>query len=159
MRGRKPKPTWLKVVAGNPGHRALNDNEPQPVGELRDPPAWWKGDKFEVHREIWNDAIRDAPLGLLRALDQHTLIVYVQAAALHREASIRVSETGSLVKASTGYPMQNPALAIVNKQAAIMLKAAGEMGFTPSARSRVRLDNSTADHHAEFADLPDIAGC
>ncbi len=31
MRGRPPKPTALKLVAGNPGGRTLNDGEPEPV--------------------------------------------------------------------------------------------------------------------------------
>ena len=30
MRGRKPTPTTLKLLAGNPGRRPLNDAEPQP---------------------------------------------------------------------------------------------------------------------------------
>ena len=30
MRGRKPKPTALKVLEGNPGKRPLNKKEPQP---------------------------------------------------------------------------------------------------------------------------------
>jgi hypothetical protein len=30
MRGRKPKPTRLKLVAGNPGKRPLNPREPTP---------------------------------------------------------------------------------------------------------------------------------
>ncbi len=31
MAGRRPKPTHLKVVTGNPGKRKLNDKEPQPA--------------------------------------------------------------------------------------------------------------------------------
>lgn len=31
-RGRKPKPTHLKMLAGNPGKRPLNTNEPKPEG-------------------------------------------------------------------------------------------------------------------------------
>src|SRR5437899_2154383 len=31
MRGRPRKPTALKVLAGNPGHRALPKNEPRPA--------------------------------------------------------------------------------------------------------------------------------
>ena len=34
MRGRKPKPTALKLIAGNPGKRALNAHEPQPRTDL-----------------------------------------------------------------------------------------------------------------------------
>jgi hypothetical protein len=39
-------------------------------------------------------------------------------------------------------PLQSPYLAILNKQAQIMLKAAAELGFSPSSRSRVQV---TAD--------------
>ena len=30
QRGRKPKPTAVKVLEGNPGKRQLNEMEPQP---------------------------------------------------------------------------------------------------------------------------------
>lgn len=32
MAGRKPKPTQIKMVTGNPGKRRLNEREPQPEG-------------------------------------------------------------------------------------------------------------------------------
>jgi len=34
MRGRRPKPTRLKVLTGNPGKRALNLDEPRPDGAI-----------------------------------------------------------------------------------------------------------------------------
>ena len=34
QRGRKPKPTAVKVLEGNPGKRSLNTNEPKPVKKL-----------------------------------------------------------------------------------------------------------------------------
>jgi 2-succinyl-5-enolpyruvyl-6-hydroxy-3-cyclohexene-1-carboxylate synthase len=37
--------------------------------------------------------------------------------------------------------MQSPYLAIANKQAQIMTKAAIEMGFTPASRSRISIPN------------------
>lgn len=38
MAGRRPKPTHLKVVTGNPGKRKLNDKEPTPAKEIPGPP-------------------------------------------------------------------------------------------------------------------------
>ena len=38
MRGRKPKPTTLKLLAGNPGHRPLNGQEALAPSELPDCP-------------------------------------------------------------------------------------------------------------------------
>ena len=40
MRGRKPKPTQLKVLDGNPGRRPLNDREPQPPEGAPEPPEF-----------------------------------------------------------------------------------------------------------------------
>jgi hypothetical protein len=46
---------------------------------------------------------------------------------------------------NTGVPMQSPYLAIANKQAQIMTKAATETGFTPESRSRITLPVAAAD--------------
>ena len=40
MAGRKPKPTSLKVLEGNPGKRQLNPNEPKPDASIPKCPAW-----------------------------------------------------------------------------------------------------------------------
>jgi hypothetical protein len=38
MRGRKPKPSHLKLLDGNPGRRRLNPDEPEPLsGRQRAP--------------------------------------------------------------------------------------------------------------------------
>ena len=39
-RGRKPKPTHLKVLAGNPGKRPLPKNEPKPKPIAPRCPQW-----------------------------------------------------------------------------------------------------------------------
>ena len=38
MRGRKPKPTMIKVLEGNPGKRAINDREPEPPAGIPECP-------------------------------------------------------------------------------------------------------------------------
>ena len=39
-RGRKPKPTAMKELEGNPGKRPLNPNEPRPERKAPRCPAW-----------------------------------------------------------------------------------------------------------------------
>jgi P27 family predicted phage terminase small subunit len=39
MAGRRPKPTVLKLVEGNPGKRAINKTEPKPKREIPSCPA------------------------------------------------------------------------------------------------------------------------
>ena len=40
MRGRRPKPTRLKMLTGNPGKRPFNMNEPKPDAEIPDLRVW-----------------------------------------------------------------------------------------------------------------------
>lgn len=151
MRGRKPKPTWLKLIAGNPGKRATNDNEPEPVGALIDPPEWMS----EAQKQGWRYAIEHAPPGLLRRLDRSVFTVWVVAEDLHRDAALKVAQYGVLIKAPhTGVLMQSPYVAVLNKQASIMLKAAAELGFSPSSRSRVQVAKPSESAN-RFADLRD----
>lgn len=150
--GRRPKPTKLRIVGGNAGHRPLNENEPEPVGDLDAPPVWMN----EAQRAEWTYAIENAPEGLLRKLDAGIFATWVVASVLHREATLIVSVEGMIVEtgvkvypedhpdaglpiAGTGYKMQNPAIGILNKQAVIMKGAAAEMGFTPSSRTKIGL--------------------
>lgn len=136
MRGRKPVPTHLRMIRGNPGKRAMNQNEPMPTGDLLDPPEWMN----ESQKAGWNYAVENAPRGLLKKLDRSVLVAWAVAEDLHHQASLMLEKYGMLTKApNTGLPIQSPYLPIVNKQAAIMLKAAEQLGFSPVSRSRVQL--------------------
>lgn len=143
MRGAKPKPTHLKLLAGNPGKRPLNKNEPKPLGNLQEAPDWLTEDQ----KAGWDYAIMNAPAGLMKRLDRSALTAFVVAEDLHRQASVAVGKFGLITKSpSKGEPMQNPYLPIINRQAQIMLKAAAELGFTPSSRSRVSVEPGNPDN-------------
>lgn len=139
MKGRKPRPTHLKVIEGNPGRRPLNVDEPIAPGNLEDPPAWMT----ETQRQGWAYAVEHAPAGVLKRIDRSVLAIWVVAEDLHREASEKVQKFGMLTKVGAnekgegGTVQQSPYLPVLNKQAQIMLKAAAELGFTPSSRSRI----------------------
>jgi len=47
-----------------------------------------------------------------------------------------IQQYGTMMKSPNGFPVQSPYVAIVNRQAEIMMRIAGEFGFTPAARSR-----------------------
>lgn len=139
MKGPKPKPTHLKLLAGNPGKRPINKTEPKPVGDLFDCPEWMTEDQSLA----WSYAISESPKGLLKRLDRSALTVWVVSEDMHRQATIAVGKFGMLTKSSQkGEAIQNPYLPIINRQAAIMMKAAAELGFTPSSRSRISVDSS-----------------
>lgn len=154
MKGRKPKPSYLRVLDGNAGKRPINQDEPQPVGELEAhaPPSWLS----DPQKDGWRYAMKHAPPGMLKRLDQSILTVWVVAEERHQDAATKVSQLGSLLKAKTGAAYQNPYLAIMNKQAQIMMKAAAELGFTPSSRSRVKVEPPKPGEGNPFADLKEL---
>jgi P27 family predicted phage terminase small subunit len=135
MRGAKPKPTALKLLRGVPGKRRLNMAEPihQPLAEecpsdLVDEDAraeWMRVASHLIDR------------GQVTLVDRGTLIgyclKYAQWKALEAEARLHPF----IVRSPSGYPIPNPALGMANKCFGLMLKAAAELGITPSSRSRV----------------------
>lgn len=144
-RGPKPKPTHLKVVEGNPGRRPLNVNEPVAEGDLQLPPEWMT----ESQKAGWAYAVKHAPLGVLKKIDRAILSVWVVAEDLHREATLKVAQFGILTKApKTELPIQSPYLPVINRQAEIMLRAAAELGFTPSARSGLNAGDGDGESRA-----------
>lgn len=152
MAGRKPLPTTVKQIKGTLQKCRTNPREPQPAGDLVDPPQYMS----EGAKDAWRYAIENAPAHLLKRLDMSVLEVWACAADLYRKAQAGLAKTGLLIKApNTGVPMQSPYLAIANKQAQIMTKAATEMGFTPASRSRVTLPVEAVD---ELDPWSEIAG-
>ena len=141
MRGRKPTPTRVKLLRGNPGHRPLNEGEPQPTPLAPACPP----ELSPAAKDEWNRIIAElVELGLMTRLDRAALAAYCQAYAMWSDAIQAVQKFGPLVKSPNGYPQVSPYLAIANKQAEIMIRIASEFGFTPASRSRIATGESPA---------------
>lgn len=141
--GRKPTPTALKLVKGNPGKRALNKREPRvQLGEPSPPPFLNRDARAEWARVI--RTLCDA--GLMTELDRAALAAYCQAYgrwAQAERALAKMAETDERSEAlvtmtATGNAIQNPLVGIANKAKADMVRYAVEFGMTPSARSKVQ---------------------
>ena len=147
MRGRKPTPTELKVLRGNPGRRPLNAHEPAlpPLSSVMVDTAPPELTDAVAIRE-WE---RLAPM--LRQARQITeaergsLIALCQQWARYLEANGNVAGAGMVIKAPSGYPMPNPYIAIANKALANCTRLWAELGLTPSSRSRVAASPSGQD--------------
>jgi P27 family predicted phage terminase small subunit len=130
MRGRRPKPTRIKALTGNPGKRSLNPHEPRPEPALPDCPP----ELSPAARQEWVRIGADlSKLNLVTHLDRGALAAY----GFWVEALEQIQKYGTMVKSPTGYPIQSPYLAIANRQAELMIRVASEFGFTPASRSRI----------------------
>jgi P27 family predicted phage terminase small subunit len=136
MRGRKPKPTRLKRLTGNPGKRPLNDCEPRPEAVPPSCPI----ELSPTAQEEWKRLVGELDkFKMLTNLDRAALAAYCEAYALWSEAIMALRRYGTMVKSPSGYPMQSPYLAIANRQAEIMMRIGSEFGFTPASRSRIEI--------------------
>jgi len=79
-------------------------------------------------------------------MDKGLMANWVIASDTHREACEKAQKMGLIIKSpNKGIPMQNPYLPIINRQAEIMMRAASELGFSPTSRTRLtRLDDVAA---------------
>lgn len=139
-RGRKPKPTALKLLEGNPGKRQLNMNEPRFAQKM--PPVCpdWLEEEAQAEWNRLSETLFE--MGILTDLDVAPFAAYCQAYARWREAEEFISKHGSIVKTKTGYWQQVPQVSIAHSNQKIMMQAAAEFGLTPSARSRIIAGNA-----------------
>ena len=134
MPGPRPKPTRLKRLAGNPGKRPLNRNEPEPEPGIPSVPAHLDDEAKAEWGRISEEL--DA-LGLLTSVDRAALAAYCQAWSTWVESVEKLRSMGKIIKSPSGYPMVNPYVAIHNKALDHMHKYAVEFGLTPASRSRI----------------------
>nr|DAT96168.1 MAG TPA: terminase small subunit [Caudoviricetes sp.] len=134
QRGRKPKPTALKMLEGNPGGRPLNEAEPTPQKKAPRCPPWLED---EAKREWKRMAKVLEQMGLLTEMDMAAFAGYCQAYARWKEAEEFLTQHGSMVRTPNGYLQQVPQVSIAQTNMKIMLKFCEQFGLTPSARSRI----------------------
>lgn len=146
MAGRPRTPTSLKLVAGNPGKRALNKQEPDP-DYLQDltAPAWLK----PAARAVWDEMAPQASKAkLLTEVDVQAFAMACVALAEYRRASDRVdadgsvkikkvvNEEGKVVEAGEYLNPWAGAQSMYYKQA---MAAFAQFGMTPRARTGIAL--------------------
>ncbi|MHC4197299.1 MAG: phage terminase small subunit P27 family [Planctomycetota bacterium] len=139
MTGRKPEPTRLKVLKGNPRGKPLNKHEPQAQVILPKCPRELKGKA----RAEWNKVV---PIlhstRILTELDLSLLKAYCQAWRLLQDAqehlALDVKQNGDFTITSAGGQVyQNPHVGLVQRQFQIVRSLQSELGMTPSARSKI----------------------
>lgn len=138
MRGRRPKPTALKQLQGNPGKRKLNDREPRPA-PAGVPPCPDYLDAVAKKEWVRMSHLLE-PLGLLTAIDGTALALFCQAYSRWLEADRQIRQFGAVIKTPTGFPILNPYLSVMKGALAQMNKLIVEFGMTPSSRSRLRIE-------------------
>jgi P27 family predicted phage terminase small subunit len=144
--GRRPLPTAVKNLRGNPGKRQPNNAEPTAVAGVPPMP--------KLSREAAREWKRIVPellrLGVLTVVDGKALAGYCHAFARWQEAEKEIKKFGLVVEEpvlmkiddeliDSGYVRlkRNPAVAISFEAQKVMKSFLVEFGLTPASRSRI----------------------
>lgn len=146
MAGRRPKPTVLKLITGNPGKRAINRDEPN-AGRIT------SGCPEHLHssgKEAWNklSVLLDS-MGVLTEADTFTLERLCDCYTDILECRILIEQDGRTytVIGSDGNAIikHNPAVAQLRAADSQFKSYLVEFGLTPAARSKVKAEKITED--------------
>ena len=157
------KPTALHRLHNTERARTRKAREREPVadGDLVEAPAWFNASQ----KEGWKYALDNAPRHLLKKIDRGALTLWVVAEDNLRLATItqnalneRSRDLPLLIKSPVGMTV-SPYVDILDRCAKIMFRAMGELGFSPAARPRVKMEpgeigDETTNPWAQFKVLP-----
>jgi P27 family predicted phage terminase small subunit len=139
-RGRKPLPTHIHLLRGKAGKRPLNFHEPKPPAAVPTPPQHLtkaaRAEWFRVTKHL-------RALNLLTQLDRAVLAAYCDCYDRWVQATAMIQQHGLVLKMG-GTLIQSPYVSISNKALEQMRAFMGELGLTPSSRTRIvapRLDD------------------
>lgn len=149
--GRKPKPTALKLIEGNPGGRQLNEAEPKPIAVFQ-PPA---PEHFNYIEEAkWHEmTAKLAAVGVLTELDLDALELYVIEWVAMFQALTDLRERGKMLRTANGSTMWNPSWAQYKHSQKVCRSLQSEFGLTPSSRTGIvaeATDDTGKDVWADF---------
>lgn len=146
VRGRKPKPTRLKLVTGNPGKRRINKREAKPKRVIPSPPEH----ASQGAKVAWGSlSARLDRLGLLTELDAMALEQlaenYAEIVALRADIAmngrVQVVET----EAGADFERPRPQVRMLSDAERRFRAMMTEFGLTPSSRSRIEVETPGAD--------------
>ena len=132
MKGRKPEPTVLKVLRGNPHQHRLNRAEPKPPPADLTPPAYLDAATAAEWMQL---APKLAALGLLTTIDEQALATYCQVWIRWKDAQAHIAQDGMVIEGRI-----SPYMTISDRCVTQLRHFLIEFGMTPSSRARVKAD-------------------
>ncbi len=157
MRGRRPKPTVIKLLTGNPGKRTINKNEPKYNKAEVEPPEHLDNMAKAEWARIYDEM---AAQGMITTVDRAALAGYcvsysrwVRAEtklALMMEKSDDNLFGGMIFKTNKNNLSQNPLIRIADRALENMVRIAAEFGMTPASRSRAGKGTPSVDYSDRY---------
>lgn len=129
--GRRPKPTARKALAGNPGKRALNKDEPvfTPIKGV-EPPEWFAEEDLPLATIMWQLTTKElCGQGLLCVTDLAVLERWCVAYEFWRRAVKNIARQGNTITGAMGGMVKNPELTAKKEQETEMNDTSGRWSY------------------------------
>lgn len=140
-RGPAPKPTVLKQLAGNPGKRPLNGEEPQIASGAPTCPRHLSA----AARREWKRVVHIlADAGVVTQVDRAILSLYCQAYGRWVDAENALAKGDLTEETPNGMVVQSAYLQIATKAMENVKRFAEQLGMTPASRSRIHVEKAEA---------------
>ncbi len=143
MKGRKPKPTGLRLIEGNREHRTIHaELEPRPVPARPPKPPFLN----KAGQQHWNYLVRHLQcMNTLAGSDQG---IVMGAAMAYGQASDLQERIAWLMNPANLVEEREKELAsarrLLNSTLANLVRFEAELGLNPTARTRIRLEKPAA---------------
>lgn len=137
--GRRPNPTKLQMLRGNPGGLQLNPREPEPpvAPAAFDTPPGELADDAEAIKE-WR---RVVPMlrasGMITAAERSALIALTVEWSRYLQCQAHLREHGMVVTGASGGRVTNPHIKFGDLALKQCQRLWVELGLTPSSRTRL----------------------
>lgn len=133
-RGPKPKPTELKKIQGNPGHRPLNQAQPKPKTVVKKPRGMQP-----IAQRLWDEYAPELErLQVLSGVDSAAFRLMAEHYGFAVQAAKALHEQGLTVEGDEGVK-KNPVAQIFKDNSLAFKNYAAEFGLTPSSRTRLQM--------------------
>ena len=149
MAGRKPKPTAVKRLEGNPGRRPLNDDEPQPAKSISlDAPSYLDDCAAGEWRRLAEELQSQ---NLLTSWDEAVFASYCQCFSQWRTASAEMETEALIVSLPSGRLRENPLIAVLQRARKDMVRYGSLIGLNPAERSRLHVSGKMEEHDEAYS--------
>ena len=142
MRGRKPKPSCLKIVEGNRGKKGRRQYERPAARSEKALPDWLEFPDWmsEEGRRFGEQTARHLlPDGLLEPLYLGPFLGMCSCYGLWSEAQEELAGQGFTITDNRGVVRKNPYVTIEKNFGTLFLKFAEDFGLTPMSRQRLNI--------------------
>jgi P27 family predicted phage terminase small subunit len=160
--GRKPRPTALKILHGEPNKNRINTREPKPTALKTTCPSHLS----QYAKAEWRRIVPELEgMGIFTKIDRAALSAYCQAYGRWVDCELKIKEIQAeaakngkdsinayLLKTQSGNIIINPLMSVSNRALEQMRQFLTEFGLTPVSRTRINTDADTRKED-EFEEL------